>query len=68
MYVGVGSSDPTKMGNQLQVSHIQQVQSAVQMITQGGISRHNTPRPQPVQPSWSGPTVKQHPGMSSYFR
>lgn len=51
------------MGTQSQTSQMQQMQSAVQLLTQGVLSRHNTLRPQSVQSTWSNPTIKQHPGI-----
>ncbi|XP_031364797.1 eukaryotic translation initiation factor 4E transporter-like [Apis dorsata] len=56
------SNDPSKLGTQSQTSQMQQMQSAVQLLTQGVLSRHNTLRPQSVQSTWSNPTIKQHPG------
>ncbi|XP_048263920.1 putative uncharacterized protein DDB_G0271606 isoform X7 [Bombus terrestris] len=56
------SSDPSKMTAQSQTSQMQQMQSAVQLLTQGVLCRQNTLRPQSVQSTWSNPTIKQHPG------
>ncbi|XP_024222140.1 eukaryotic translation initiation factor 4E transporter-like isoform X10 [Bombus vosnesenskii] len=56
------SSDPSKLTAQSQTSQMQQMQSAVQLLTQGVLCRHNTLRPQSVQSTWSNPTIKQHPG------
>lgn len=56
------SNDPSKLATQSQASQMQQMQSAVQILTQGVLSRHNTLRPQSVQSTWSNPTMKQHPG------
>ncbi|KAK2585472.1 hypothetical protein KPH14_010130 [Odynerus spinipes] len=53
------SNDLAKLANQNQV---QQMQSAVQLLTQGVLSRHNTLRPQSVQSSWSSSNMKQYPG------
>lgn len=57
------SNDLAKLANQNQV---QQMQSAVQLLTQGVLSRHNTLRPQSIQSTWSNPNIKQYPGMYSY--
>lgn len=47
---------------------MQQMQSAVQLLTQGVLSRHNTLRPQSVQSTWSNPTIKQHPGILNIMK
>ncbi|XP_023289580.1 eukaryotic translation initiation factor 4E transporter isoform X3 [Orussus abietinus] len=57
-----GNNDPTKLTAQSQAAQMQQMQSTVQLLAQGVLSRHAALRPQPVQPSWSNPTIKQHPG------
>ncbi|XP_031832187.1 uncharacterized protein LOC116426797 isoform X7 [Nomia melanderi] len=56
------SNDPSKLASQSQVSQVQQMQSAVQLLTQSVLSRHNVLRPQSVQSTWSNPSIKQHPG------
>lgn len=68
MYLNIGSSnEPPKLSTQTQASQMQQMQSAaVQLLAQGALSRHTALRSQPtVQPTWSNPSLKQHPGF--YF-
>lgn len=64
MYLNAGSSnDPSKLSTQTQASQMQQMQSAVQLLTQGVLPRHTTMRPQSAQSTWSNPSLKQHPGI-----
>lgn len=65
MYLNIGSSnEPPKLSTQSQASQMQQMQSAaVQLLAQGALSRHTALRSQPVQPTWSNPSLKQHPGF-----
>lgn len=64
MYLNIGSSnEPPKLSTQTQASQMQQMQSAVQLLAQGALSRHSTLRSQPVQSTWSNPSLKQHPGF-----
>ncbi|XP_029167468.1 eukaryotic translation initiation factor 4E transporter-like isoform X2 [Nylanderia fulva] len=56
-------SDPSKLSTQTQASQMQQMQSAVQLLTQGALSRHTALRPQSVPSTWSNSSqLKQHPG------
>lgn len=65
MYLNIGSSnEPPKLSTQTQTSQMQQMQSAAaQLLAQGALSRHTTLRSQPVQSTWSNPSLKQHPGF-----
>ncbi|KAL0129049.1 hypothetical protein PUN28_004031 [Cardiocondyla obscurior] len=58
------SNEPPKLSTQTQASQMQQqMQStAVQLLSQGALSRHTPLRSQPVQSTWSNPSLKQHPG------
>ncbi|CAL1673077.1 unnamed protein product [Lasius platythorax] len=56
------SNDPSKLSTQTQASQMQQMQSAVQLLTQGALSRHTALRPQSVPSTWSNTSLKQHPG------
>ncbi|KAL6257943.1 hypothetical protein P5V15_011541 [Pogonomyrmex californicus] len=56
------SNEPPKMSTQSQASQMQQMQSAVQLLAQGALSRHSALRSQPAQSTWSNPSLKQHPG------
>ncbi|XP_018403043.1 PREDICTED: mastermind-like protein 3 [Cyphomyrmex costatus] len=57
------SNEPPKLSTQTQASQMQQMQSAaVQLLAQGALSRHTALRSQPIQSTWSNPSLKQHPG------
>ncbi|XP_029662383.1 eukaryotic translation initiation factor 4E transporter-like isoform X1 [Formica exsecta] len=56
------SNDPSKLSTQTQASQMQQMQSAVQLLTHGTLSRHTALRPQSVPSTWSNTSLKQHPG------
>ncbi|XP_018362503.1 PREDICTED: eukaryotic translation initiation factor 4E transporter isoform X5 [Trachymyrmex cornetzi] len=57
------SNEPPKLSTQTQASQMQQMQSAAaQLLAQGALSRHTALRSQPVQSTWSNPSLKQHPG------
>ncbi|XP_072749964.1 uncharacterized protein [Anoplolepis gracilipes] len=56
-----GSSNDPKLSTQTQASQMQQMQSAVQLLTQGALSRHTALRPQSVPSTWSNSSLKQHP-------
>jgi len=63
-FLNVGSNnDPSKLSTQTQASQMQQMQSAVQLLTQGALSRHTALRPQSVPSTWSNSSLKQHPGL-----
>lgn len=68
VYLNIGSSnDLPKLSTQTQASQMQQMQSAaVQLLAQGALSRHTALRSQPVQSTWSNPSLKQHPGLSLF--
>lgn len=65
-FSNIGSNnDPSKLSTQIQASQMQQMQSAVQLLTQGALSRHTALRPQSVPSTWSNSSLKQHPGLPS---
>jgi len=70
VYLNIGSSnEPPKLSTQTQASQMQQMQSAaVQLLAQGALSRHTALRSQPVQSTWSNPSLKQHPGLNFSFK
>jgi len=63
VYLNVGSNNEPPKLSQTQASQMQQMQSAAaQLLAQGALSRHTALRSQPVQSTWSNPSLKQHPG------
>lgn len=65
--MNLGGPEPpssVKLSNQSQGVHLQ-LQSNVQMISQGVVSRHSNFQTPPIQANWPNPTVKQQPGNFS---